>query len=287
MTVAALNAIFCGCVRDVAPHLDGVLNNIDRFSNLFKRTAYLFIENDSQDESLLKLQQWCGGRLQARIISHNGLDRIRAARTQRLAFCRNLILHELRKPDYHEFDVVIMLDMDEVNASPIDIVGFTSALNFLVNTESAAAVTAYQDPYYDLWALRHSKYFPIDIWEECLQLSLTATLGDQDILAAVLNRYPLDFLTKGQPIEVDSAFGGLGLYKRLAILSNPCSYDGERDFFSETNLNLLFGKIQQCEHVSFCFGFLATNQRVFIFPDLQNNGLNGNINPSFFRMITI
>ena len=285
--MAALNAIFCGCVRDVAPHLDGVLNNIDRFSNLFKRTAYLFIENDSQDESLLKLQQWCGGRAQARIISHNGLDRIRAARTQRLAFCRNLILHELRKPDYHEFDVVIMLDMDEVNASPIDIVGFTSALNFLVDTESAAAVTAYQDPYYDLWALRHSKYFPIDIWEECLRLSLTATLGDQDILAAVLNRYPLNFLTKGQPIEVDSAFGGLGIYKRASILSNPCGYIGEKDFSEDVHSNLIYGKIQQCEHVAFHYGFKVISQSVLVIFELKNQGIYGKLNPNFYKTIII
>jgi hypothetical protein len=274
-------------VRDVAPHLDGVLNNIDRFSNLFKRTAYLFIENDSQDESLLKLQQWCGGRLQARIISHNGLDQIRAARTQRLAFCRNLILHELRKPDYHEFDVVIMLDMDEVNASPIDIVGFTSALNFLVNTESAAAVTAYQDPYYDLWALRHAKYFPVDIWHECLRLSLEEGTTDQSVYSATLGRYPLDFLIQGQPVEVDSAFGGLGVYKRPSIATNPCGYIGEYDFFSDTGSTLQFGKVQQCEHVSFHSGFKMSGKSVVIFPEMKNRGISGKINPLFFKTIII
>ena len=36
-----------------------------------------------------------------------------------------------------------MLDMDDINAAPIDVGGVSEALSFLMRTESAAAVCAY------------------------------------------------------------------------------------------------------------------------------------------------
>ena len=53
-----VNAIFCGCVRDVAAHVDAVLLNIDRLTGLFRKSAFLFIENDSTDDSLARLKNW-------------------------------------------------------------------------------------------------------------------------------------------------------------------------------------------------------------------------------------
>jgi hypothetical protein len=287
-----VKAIFCGCVRDVAAHLDGVLLNIDRFTSLFQKSAFLFIENDSTDDSLNRLKNWSSAYPNSNIISHSGLDLIRSSRTQRLAFCRNLLLHEIKKSRYQEFDVVVMLDMDDVNSVPIDLVGFSDALSFLITTESAAAVCAYQENYYDLWALRHREHFAIDIWEECLRESLATSKSDQEIFSGLRMRYPMSFLSPNTPTKVLSAFGGLALYKRSALVTNPCVYSGEKDFFaasltSQGQPELKFGKIQQCEHVPFHYGFKTQGKDMFVMPTLGNQRTSGQLNPSFFRTIVI
>jgi hypothetical protein len=287
-----VKAIFCGCVRDVAAHLDGVLLNIDRFTSLFQKSAFLFIENDSTDDSLNRLKNWSSAYPNSNIISHSGLDLIRSSRTQRLAFCRNLLLYEIKKSRYQEFDVVVMLDMDDVNSVPIDLVGFSDALSFLITTESAAAVCAYQANYYDLWALRHRERFAIDIWEECLRESLATSKSDQEIFSGLRMRYPMTFLSPNTPTKVLSAFGGLALYKRSALVTNPCVYSGEKDFFaasltSQGQPELKFGKIQQCEHVPFHYGFKTQGKDMFVMPTLGNQRTPGQLNPSFFRTIVI
>lgn len=287
-----LNAIFCGCVRDVAAHLDAVLLNIDRFTGLFRKSAFLFIENDSTDDSLARLKNWSSRHTNTNIISHSGLDLIRPSRTQRLAFCRNLLVQEIKKSLYQEYDVVVMLDMDDINAAPIDLGGVSQALSFLMKTESAAAVCAYQENYYDLWALRHPEHFPIDIWEECLRESLATSKSDQEIFSGLRARYPMGFLSPDNPTKVLSAFGGLGLYKRSALVTNPCAYSGEKDFFALSQLGqgqpeLKFGKIQQCEHVPFHYGFKTQGMDMFIMPTLGNQHTTGLLNASFFRTIVI
>ena len=287
-----VNAIFCGCVRDVAAHVDAVLLNIDRLTGLFRKSAFLFIENDSTDDSLARLKNWTSIHPHSNIISHSKLDLIRPSRTQRLAFCRNLLLQEIKKSLYREYDVVVMLDMDDINAAPIDLGGVSEALSFLRKTESAAAVCAYQENYYDLWALRHSEHFPIDIWEECLRQSLATSKSDQEIFSGIRTRYPMSFLSPDNPTKVLSAFGGLALYKRSALVTNPCTYSGEKDFFASSQTGqgqpeLKFGKIQQCEHAPFHYGFKTQGKDIFVMPSLGKQHTTGLLNPSFFRTIVI
>jgi hypothetical protein len=175
---------------------------------------------------------------------------------------------------------------------PIDFVGFSDALSFLITTESAAAVCAYQENYYDLWALRHREHFAIDIWEECLRESLATSKSDQEIFSGLRMRHPISFLSPNTPTKVLSAFGGLALYKRSALVTNPCVYSGEKDFFaasltSQGQPELKFGKIQQCEHVPFHYGFKTQGKDMFVMPTLGNQRTSGQLNPSFFRTIVI
>ena len=66
-------------------------------------------------------------------------------------------------------------------------------------------------------------------------------------------------------IEVDSAFGGLAIYKRDAIFGQ--FYIGINSTGSET-----------CEHVSFHKELRSLGKKIFINPALINGGLNEHSN---------
>ncbi len=282
-----MNAIFCGCVRNSSQHLAKIFRNFEYLESLFNKSLYLFVENDSTDQTVSILNDWGARKPHFKLLSYTGLDAIQASRTQRLAFCRNIILQEIRSAGYSDYECVIMLDMDEVNSAPIDSMGVQSALSFLMSSDQVGAVTAWQENYYDLWALRERVYFPVDIWERCLAQSLTGELSDSEIYRSVLARYSLSFISNREPTEVTSAFGGLALYKRLALLSTPTVYSGERDLIIATPSGYQFAKIQQCEHVSFHSGMVSYGYKIFIHPSLVNSSLSAEINPSFFRSILI
>src|SRR5271168_3732639 len=44
-------AVIAGCARNCAAHLPAVLANIARAAELFTETAFVFVENDSHDET--------------------------------------------------------------------------------------------------------------------------------------------------------------------------------------------------------------------------------------------
>lgn len=50
--------IFVGALRNCMPYLSAVLSNIDRLSNLFSEMGYVFIENDSTDNTQHIIKEW-------------------------------------------------------------------------------------------------------------------------------------------------------------------------------------------------------------------------------------
>ncbi len=282
-----MNVIICGCARNSAQHLARIFRNLERLQSLFDKSFLLFVENDSTDQTVKLLNEW--GRTQTlfKLLTYTGLDAVRASRTERLAFCRNIILQEIRSDTFVDYDCVIMLDMDEVNSAPIDIDGVSSALRFLTHSNNIGAVTAWQKNYYDLWALRDRVNFPIDIWECCLTKSLSGRLSDSEIYRSVLDEHSPSFISNCEPTEVTSAFGGFAIYKRSALLSSPTAYCGAKDFIISSPSGYQFVKIQQCEHVPFHSGIVSYGYKIFIHPNLVNSSLSAEINPSFFRSILI
>jgi glycosyltransferase involved in cell wall biosynthesis len=282
-------ATFVGCVKNSADALPEVLKNIERLANEFSEVAYIFVENDSNDETLPIIRKWGEDRQQFTIHSLTGLDQIIRQRTLRLETCRNLYLTALKStvPVCPE-DVVIMMDMDNVNAEPIDLAGFRSALRYLDKKSDLAAVTATQaGAYYDLWALRHPQFFNKDIWEDVLDVALAKNLVDQAAFDEVMATCDTSFISRNRPTEVDSAFGGLGVYKFEALQRNPLSYCGQHTKFLLAG-SANFFRMQRCEHVNFHIGFKLLGKKVEIHPDLINPGYGPvlRLNPSVFRTLT-
>ena len=215
------------------------------------------------------------------------MDSYEKSRTIRLEITRNAYIHKIKsQAKYHNYDYMMVVDMDDVFTLPIDLIEFENAVKFLSDKESHSAVFANQEKnYYDLWALRHPSYCSKDFWHSVLQNAISG-MSDEDAFKLEFDRIPKFFPKNIPPIAVSSAFGGLGIYKLNYVLENQLSYLGHQYFyFGDTSIN--FTKLQTCEHVNFNRGISLRGGELFIYPSLINVQGEVNFNPSAFRNIII
>lgn len=280
--------IFAGALQNSAEHLPAVFRNIEAISKLAAESAYIFVENDSVDSTKSDLSSWGSRQSNFHLISLDGLNQI-SARTVRLELIRNTYIELIKQDSFlSDFDFLVVMDMDEVNIHPIDIQSFSNALNFLDGSSSRAAVFANQQgAYYDMWALRSKKLCSVDVWEEVLDYSHTYKVSDEQAFASTFEKRILRISSNQESIEVDSAFGGLGIYKMKFVLGNQNPYLGSKIKIlknEEGQPHIL--RTQICEHVHFHQGIRNQLGSLYIFPSLINGVLpNTSFNPSFFRSL--
>ena len=251
----ARSIIFAGCVRDCARHLQRVLANCSRFAAVAENAVFIFAENDSQDGTKAILADWCRGRDNAHILCFDGLQASVGLRTERIAFLRNRIMTFVKEQGLSGFDALCIMDFDEVNASEIAIDGFAAALEFLFAAPDNAGVFAVSDPvYYDIYALRHEHWSPGDCWKAIRE---APAAHKSDVFQSLVCDRQVPIEKTHAPIAVESAFGGLGLY-RLSYALNAV-YVGLDSDGTET-----------CEHVSFNADIGHDGGKLHIFPRLRN-----------------
>ena len=280
-------AVVVGCVKNSAVFLPNVLLNLERLTGLYEETAFIFIENDSVDQTKSILNEWGRGKKYFKMHSFDGLDQYEKNRTVRLEIARNAYINAIRQDQIlSKFDHLIIMDMDDRGAHPLSLDALSSSLTFLNEKEQHAAVFANQSvKYYDLWALRHPHLCPFDFWHEVLSQALTAK-SDQEAFDNVYAIVPKCIPVDTAPIQVESAFGGLGIYKMRFILNNKSRYIGHKyKYFGSENM--VFSKLQTCEHVSFHQGIASQGGQMFILPYLVNSDQDTGFNPSAFRTIVI
>ena len=178
------------------------------------------------------------------------------------------------------------MDMDDRGAYPLSLDAVKAALMFLNEKVERAAVFANQlIRYYDLWALRHPQLCPFDFWHEVLDHALqgkTDQAAFDAVYTQVLKRVPHDM----EPIEVESAFGGLGIYKMNYVVNNKMRYIGRLCRYIN-GAPMGFVELQTCEHVTFHQGISALGGKMFIMPQLINSNQDSSFNPSAYRTLTI
>src|SRR5262247_1271418 len=123
-TVAERTAVFVGCARNCAAHLDQVLDNVDRMAALYAKAAFIFVENDSQDDTRARIMHWLATRPSGRLLQLDGLAAREPNLAARLAVARNNYLTCLRDTPYADYDDLIVLDFDDVNTLALDMGAF-------------------------------------------------------------------------------------------------------------------------------------------------------------------
>jgi FkbM family methyltransferase len=249
-------AVFAGCARSCAPFLDGVLANIEAFGSIYDSFEVVIVENDSADDTRRRLQDFAAKHGNVRLIDANGLDEAHPRRGDRIAVARNLYMNVVREARYSDCDDLVVIDFDDVNCRPIDLAAFSAARRWLWQEPNRRGVFANSAPfYYDLWALRHPSWCPDDRWGWVRKEQ--AALGLEEAVRRYVATLQFPIAPTTPPIPVDSAFGGLGIYRREATLqATYVGLDAEDE--------------EVCDHVAFNATVKGSDGVLAIYPALQN-----------------
>lgn len=249
--------LVAGVVRNCEKKIQTDICIIKKSLQSAKKIKWLIIESDSDDctiNCLLDLQKNIDG---FEYISLGSLRDSIPLRTERIAHCRNRYIEEIRNnANYSDIDFIVVVDLDGVN-NDINEESIKSCWEY----DQWDVCTANQSaPYYDVWALRHKIWNPGDCWDLYRFLDKYSSDREQNKIAAIYSRM-IRIPISTDWIEVDSAFGGLAVYK--AKLFHDAEYCGIRSDGQEV-----------CEHVPLNLKLRSLGYRIFINPKLINSGFN-------------
>ena len=247
--------LLAGPVRNVAHTIQNEVETLVASLGNFREIHCFVVESDSSDDTLKKLEELQGVIRNFSYVSAGNLSEKYRRRTDRIALCRNLIIDEVAKnPLFADIDYIAMADLDGMNG--------------LVTPEKIAQCWEVDEPwdvitanqlgeYYDIWGLSHPYWNPIDCWEQKRQLENILGNDMAENIAVASKQTPID--PRADLIEVDSAFGGLGIYMREAFLAGR--YAGTDD---------LAGGIDVADHTPYHRELRQKGFRIFINPALIN-----------------
>jgi glycosyltransferase involved in cell wall biosynthesis len=220
--LAESTIIICAIVRDCGKNLQKNIGTMNRICDLAKAYHVIVFENDSVDNTKQVLKKWTEKSKNIHV-SLNDFNSITISpqttkankaftrtRIEKMAKYRNYYLEYIEKNQI-KADYVIVVDLDVYN---IDSNGILSSFGMeqdwdciTANGSVYSPSVMYRKRYYDTYAL-----------VECGMEDKPQT--EKSIREA---QYQWAFLKRGQPpIKVASAFGGLAIYKKEAIVA--CRY---------------------------------------------------------------
>ena len=246
-----------GLVRNCEDTIEKEFNIINTAFSEAKSLNWLVIESDSDDGTLNVLE-----KLKSKeffdFISLGTLASKYPKRTERITICRNRYLKEIREnKKYIDSDFIVVADLDGVNS------GLTqSAVKscWEITQKWDACFANQSTAYYDIYALRHKTWCPNDCFETRDLLMKHGISKFKARQAAIFSRM-LSIKPYEEPIEVESAFGGLGIYVKNALIT--AEYKG----LSPNGKEL-------CEHVNLHSTMREQGFRLYIVPSLINGGWN-------------
>ena len=216
-----------------------------------KRLDWLLIESDSSDSTVDDLRELSLEIENFKFMSLGILGVILKPRTERIAHCRNTYLYEIRQNAlYQDVDYIIVADFDGINTSISK-----SGIESCWQREDWDMCAANQNgPYYDIWALRHRDWSPNDCYAQYNFLNQYEINTKKNLRNTVHSRM-ITIPASRDWIAVDSAFGGLAIYKKKLF-----------DFGEYRGLSEMGEEI--CEHIHFHEKLILGGARLFINPAL-------------------
>jgi len=232
--ISESNILLAGPVRNVASIIEDEALLLRRCLADFNEVFTLIVESDSTDDTISVLKKMKGSEENFDFISLGNLSNTYRKRTECIAKARNEVINQVKNnPRYKHIDFIAMADMDGMNP----LLSVQKIQQCWSVNEDWDVITANQiEAYYDVWTLRHPDWSPGDCWAQKDRL--------QDLIgeSAAIN---LAITAKQNPlhpslgmIEVDSAFGGFGIYKRSAFLAGQ--YAGLDEYGNEVSDHVPF-----------------------------------------------
>lgn len=246
------SVIVVGIVRDIEKSFIRDFKRLNAALSNFSRIDWHLVESGSVDASGTVLNQYANrlGNFSFQQLEHQKS----LSRTENMAHARNAYLKYLRADSrLDKYEYVIMADFNNLN-NKLN----ARAIESSFDNDSWDVVTANQSGrYYDAWALRHPLWSPNDCWEQHVFFRKYSKFPESAITFSMRSRM-LRIPRDSEWIEVDSAFGGLAIYKS-SVLKSQSIY-----------LGVTAGGKRVCEHVPFHSALKLEGARIFINPALIN-----------------
>ena len=246
-----MNFLIVGTIRNCQRQIFQTIKSLDKGLYFANRIEYFFVESDSDDKTLDSLKKISRKKNTFRYESFGRLRTKFPIHTQRLALCRNRCLDELKSKKNSWVKYLIVVDTDGV-CKNIN----SHVIKECISEKGWAAYTAnVKGAYYDVWALRHSIWSPNDCWQatkEELNMGLSRFESESKNVYSRM----IKINSSRKIIPVDSAFGGLAIY-RSSCIPDEAKYIG-----------LCRNGEKICEHVSFHKAIKNNRGSIFINPKL-------------------
>jgi hypothetical protein len=253
--LGARSLLIAGVVRNCAKTLAPTVERLAACTGSDTPLKWLLIESDSNDDTLAELARLTRQVPDFRYLSMGTLSQYMPARAERIAFSRNAYLLALEHdPAYTSVSHLIVADFDGVN----DMLARPALASCWSRNDWDACMANQAAPYYDIWALRHPTWCPDDCWAR-YRAQVAAGQNPQLALKESVRNRMVQISCHGDWVEVDSAFGGLAIYRRDAVAGQR--YRGLDEHGREV-----------CEHVSLHKTMREAGRRLFINPALINTG---------------
>ena len=256
-SIADKEVVILGLCRNVSLELENdVRRLLDSFQD-FASVHFRFVESDSTDSTLDVLKS-----LSARVpnfifVSLGKLQEQIPERVARISHCRNICLDILETdPLLTNCSYVVVSDLDGVNT----LLTRSAVMSCWTRDDWDACMANQAAPYYDIYALRHPEWSPNDCWHYESELRSKGMNPLSARRKAIYSRM-ITIDPKSEWLPVESAFGGLAIYKREL-------FDNVRYSSILPNGNHV------CEHVTLHQQMIRRGAKLFINPSLINLGWN-------------
>jgi len=246
--------VIASTIKDVENHLENFFKVILNITKIYQKYFIILVESDSKDNTYVKSKNYLN-KLHGKLFKVNTSKY--SHRTERLSLCRNKYLDFIKKNKIlKKYDHLIAMDSDSIN----NLINSKKIIKAISDAprDWAGIFPSQIISYYDLWTLRIPKVFSYDCYQKLIQIS--KKIGPKKAYDKIIfKNFFLVNKIKKRYIEVDSAWGGMGIYRISKILHSK--YDSKKGRF--------------CEHVYFNKKIISKNSKLYIDKNMKNSlGLN-------------
>lgn len=266
--VANVRVGVVGVGRNIEKTIEKEYQRYERVLSKFDFVGMYVVESDSDDKSGLVFEA-LQFKYKNFFFSRMGkLNDQYSERIDRIRICRNRYIQEIRTNEvFKNTDIILVVDLDNINSC----LGRSTIIKAIQESRfnwSAIFPNQFFN-YYDLIALRSSRWLMTDfniLVARAFSIFLanhkrrlySRHLFFEIIRQKYMKRKCIHIPLRFYPIKVNSAFGGLGIYKTNLLLE--CDY-GTSDFIPKF----------ECEHVELHRQASAKGYQLYISPYLINN----------------
>ena len=209
-----MKIVFSGPVKNCGNNLEKNLNfliNLKKDIRIDLLDIFI-LEGDSTDNSKIILEKY-NRNSEIILFSENNLEEKLSNRVERIAYCRNLLLKKIKNKGT-SYDFYIPLDLDVELFSQISTNEFIEILTRFQKNDDIDALFPFSVPfYYDLAALRSVGWLEDDVWIGFNNIAKKLKIGKIFLRIFVIFNKQIKKPKNNKLIQVESAFGGIGLYK--------------------------------------------------------------------------